>query len=131
MPWKKFNAQTIFLVSIYDYNKLKYYLFSSLKLKNNSMAILDSSISSVLAFITDDFWNLLPYSTASFAFLTFFFFDRFYKVFRLFSKLFRGYIRPNSCFLLWLWWHCFVYFSIQPPCSVSNLITNIVWSSSK
>ena len=28
---EKFYVQTIFLVSIFDYNKLKYYIFSSLK----------------------------------------------------------------------------------------------------
>ena len=44
-----------FLVSIFDYNKLKYYIFFSLKLKKKSMALLDSSIASVLAFITDGF----------------------------------------------------------------------------
>ena len=78
MPWKKFYAQAIFLVSIFDYNKLKYYLFSLLKLKKNSMTLLDLSILSVLAFITDGFRNLEPYGTASFAFLTFTLFDRFY-----------------------------------------------------
>ena len=58
---EKFYVQTIFLASIFDYsapflsNKLKYYLFFSLKLKKNSMALLDSSILSVLTFITDGF----------------------------------------------------------------------------
>ena len=52
---EKFYVQTIFLVSIFDYSKLKYYLFSSLKLEKYSMALLDSSIASVLAFITDGF----------------------------------------------------------------------------
>ena len=78
MPWKQFYVQTIFLVSIFDYNKLKYYLFFFIEIKKKSMALLDSSIASVLVFITDGFWNLLPYGTASFVFLTFFLFDRFY-----------------------------------------------------
>ena len=108
---------------------MKYYLFSSLKFKKSSMALFDSSILSVLAFITDGFLNLLPYGTTSFTFLTFFLFDRFYKVFRLFSKLFRGYIRPNSCFPLLLFWHCYVYFEkMQLVRPAIKLILNYVYT---
>ena len=52
---EKLYVETIFLVSIFDYNKLKYYIFSSLKFGKKSMALLDSSILSVLAYITDGF----------------------------------------------------------------------------
>ena len=48
---KILGTLTIFLVSIFDYDKLKYYLFSLLKLKKNSMALLDSSIPSVFLYL--------------------------------------------------------------------------------
>ena len=134
MPRKKFFVQTIFLVSIIDYNKLKYYLFPSLKLKkiNGTPWFIYCKCFGIhhrwfLKFImtmvlrVSCFWlfSFLIVFTKSFVCFLNYFVDTFVQIraFNMFVQL--TFNRPPTVEAL------------QPPCSVSNLITNTVRSSSK